>query len=156
MRQCKSIYIARFTLLNKYSHSSVFQENARSRASHDGPPYKTDIPFKSQFTAITATKRVGIFEITHSPFSVTKFPLVMSTTTTPAAAIPAWLVWYLTQLSTNPLRTKAITGGILSGCQEATAQKLSGVSPSRKRIFQMAAYGKCDPMRWNFRLLLKK
>ncbi|KAL1927678.1 hypothetical protein VTP01DRAFT_3499 [Rhizomucor pusillus] len=62
---------------------------------------------------------------------------------TPAAspAIPSWLVWYLTQLATNPLRTKAVTNGVLNGCQEMTAQKLSGMQRDVKRILQMAVYG---------------
>ncbi|ORZ00260.1 hypothetical protein BCR43DRAFT_484913 [Syncephalastrum racemosum] len=57
------------------------------------------------------------------------------------ANIPPWLVWYLTELTTNPLRTKSVTSGCLSGLQELTAQKLSGVKKFDKRIFQMAAYG---------------
>lgn len=61
------------------------------------------------------------------------------------ANIPPWLVWYLTELTTNPLRTKSVTSGCLSGLQELTAQKLSGVKKFDKRIFQMAAYGKQTP-----------
>lgn len=63
---------------------------------------------------------------------------------TPAAspAIPSWLVWYLAQLAAHPLRTKAVTNGVLNGCQELTAQKLSGMKSDFKRIVQMAAYGK--------------
>jgi peroxisomal membrane protein 2 len=52
-----------------------------------------------------------------------------------------FLAWYLTHLSTSPLRTKAITSGVLSGLQELTAQKLSGAKKFDKRIIQMAAYG---------------
>lgn len=54
----------------------------------------------------------------------------------------AFLAWYLTHLVASPLRTKACTSGILSGLQELTAQKLSGVKQFDKRIIQMAAYGK--------------
>ncbi|GAA5805018.1 hypothetical protein EDC94DRAFT_699535 [Helicostylum pulchrum] len=53
----------------------------------------------------------------------------------------AFLAWYLTHLVASPLRTKACTSGILSGLQELTAQKLSGVKQFDKRIIQMAAYG---------------
>ncbi|KAI8376078.1 uncharacterized protein BYT42DRAFT_516820 [Radiomyces spectabilis] len=53
----------------------------------------------------------------------------------------SFLAWYLTQLAAYPLQTKAVTSGILSGCQEAAAQKLSGQKKLDKRIFQMAAYG---------------
>lgn len=54
----------------------------------------------------------------------------------------AFLAWYLTHLAATPLRTKACTSGVLSGFQELTAQKLSGVKQLDKRIIQMAAYGK--------------
>ncbi|CAG8617641.1 13398_t:CDS:2 [Ambispora leptoticha] len=40
------------------------------------------------------------------------------------------LNWYLSELTAHPLRTKAVTSGILSGLQEYIAQELSG---SRKR-----------------------
>lgn len=53
-----------------------------------------------------------------------------------------FLAWYLSNLATSPLRTKACTSGILSGLQELTAQKLSGAKKFDKRIIQMAAYGK--------------
>jgi hypothetical protein len=52
-----------------------------------------------------------------------------------------FLIWYLTHLSTSPLKTKACTNGVLNGLQELTAQKLSGTKMD-KRIIQMAAYGK--------------
>ncbi|CAG8473800.1 8101_t:CDS:2 [Paraglomus occultum] len=42
------------------------------------------------------------------------------------------LVGYLNQLQTHPLRTKAITSGLLSGLQEYVAQELSGTSRQRK------------------------
>uniref|UniRef100_A0A453JSG0 Uncharacterized protein n=1 Tax=Aegilops tauschii subsp. strangulata TaxID=200361 RepID=A0A453JSG0_AEGTS len=34
---------------------------------------------------------------------------------------------YMRQLSKHPLRTKAITSGVLAGCSDAVAQKISGV-----------------------------
>ncbi|KAI9313984.1 hypothetical protein BX666DRAFT_1975438 [Dichotomocladium elegans] len=58
-----------------------------------------------------------------------------------ASAIPSWLVWYLTNLATHPLRTKAITSGILAGAQELAAQKLSGVARVDDRVPKMALYG---------------
>ncbi|KAI7859095.1 hypothetical protein BDC45DRAFT_496859 [Circinella umbellata] len=60
---------------------------------------------------------------------------------TAAPAIPAWLTWYLAQLATSPLRTKACTSGALAGLQELSAQKLSGVKKVDKRVIQMALYG---------------
>ncbi|KAI8604238.1 hypothetical protein EDD21DRAFT_366777 [Dissophora ornata] len=63
----------------------------------------------------------------------------------------ALLVSYLTELATNPLRTKALTSGTLSGLQEFTATKLSGVPASKnpndyvmgipRRVVQMTLYG---------------
>lgn len=53
----------------------------------------------------------------------------------------ALLLWYITQLTTSPLKTKAVTSGVLSGLQELTAQQLSGTKKFDKRILQMAAYG---------------
>ena len=44
----------------------------------------------------------------------------------------ALLLGYLNQLQTHPLRTKAITSGLLSGLQEYVAQELSGTSRQRK------------------------
>ncbi|KAI8983477.1 hypothetical protein BDB01DRAFT_850614 [Pilobolus umbonatus] len=55
----------------------------------------------------------------------------------------AFLVWYLTHLTASPLKTKALTSGLLSGLQELTAQKLSGSKNLDKRVLQMAAYGLC-------------
>jgi peroxisomal membrane protein 2/protein Mpv17 len=34
---------------------------------------------------------------------------------------------YMKQLGAHPLRTKAITSGVLAGCSDAVAQKISGV-----------------------------
>ncbi|KAG0359773.1 hypothetical protein BC939DRAFT_462253 [Gamsiella multidivaricata] len=61
------------------------------------------------------------------------------------------LASYLTELAANPLRTKALTSGTLSGLQEITATKLSGMPKSKnpgdfilginKRVVQMALYG---------------
>ncbi len=48
-------------------------------------------------------------------------------------SFPAFLLaFYLQQLTINPLRTKAITSGVLSGLQELVAQELSGVNSRRK------------------------
>ncbi|KAL0096860.1 integral membrane protein 25D9-6, partial [Phycomyces blakesleeanus] len=60
---------------------------------------------------------------------------------TTSAPTRSFLVWYLTQLAANPLRVKAITSGVLSGAQEASAQKLSGAKKLDARVIQMAAYG---------------
>ncbi|KAF8971958.1 hypothetical protein BGZ46_010227 [Entomortierella lignicola] len=61
------------------------------------------------------------------------------------------LTAYLTELAANPLRTKALTSGTLSGLQEITATKLSGMPKSKdpndfilgvpKRVVQMTLYG---------------
>lgn len=71
-------------------------------------------------------------------------------------SFPSYLLaLYLQQLHTNPLRTKAITSGVLSGLQEFVAQELSGTSRRRKgkakeidqsnlideKILKMALYG---------------
>ncbi|RIB18355.1 hypothetical protein C2G38_2000730 [Gigaspora rosea] len=70
----------------------------------------------------------------------------------------ALLTSYNQQLHTNPLRTKAITAGILNGLQEFLAQELSGTKSKRKgkakeddkltlydiideRVVKMALYG---------------
>src|SRR3954451_15888733 len=67
------------------------------------------------------------------------------------------LALYLRHLTTNPLRTKAITSGLLSGLQEIVAQELSGTSSRRKgkaresdknnlideKVAKMALYGIC-------------
>ncbi|KAG0177529.1 hypothetical protein DFQ28_005839 [Apophysomyces sp. BC1034] len=55
----------------------------------------------------------------------------------------SFLAWYLSQLAANPLRTKAVTSGFLSGAQELSAQKLSGAKHLDKKIIQMAVYGLC-------------
>jgi hypothetical protein len=40
------------------------------------------------------------------------------------------------QLGAHPLRTKAITSGVLAGCSDAVAQKISGVKKLQfRRIF---------------------
>lgn len=65
----------------------------------------------------------------------------MSSTASNSSA-KLFLAWYLSNLATNPLRTKACTSGLLSGLQELTAQKLSGSKKLDKRIVQMACYGK--------------
>ncbi|KAL5542300.1 hypothetical protein UlMin_010010 [Ulmus minor] len=45
---------------------------------------------------------------------------------------------YLQQLQKNPLRTKAITTGVLVGCSDAIAQKISGVKKLQfKRLLLM-------------------
>ncbi|KAF9550896.1 hypothetical protein EC957_011443 [Mortierella hygrophila] len=70
----------------------------------------------------------------------------------PQASVASTLLTaYLTELAANPLRTKAITSGTLSGLQEITATKLSGMPKSKnpddfilginKRVVQMALYG---------------
>ncbi|RGB35023.1 hypothetical protein C1646_640391 [Rhizophagus diaphanus] len=71
-------------------------------------------------------------------------------------SFPSYLLaLYIQQLHTNPLRTKAITSGMLSGLQEFVAQELSGTSRRRKgkakendqinlideKILKMALYG---------------
>ncbi|KAG9287772.1 hypothetical protein G9A89_017367 [Geosiphon pyriformis] len=67
----------------------------------------------------------------------------------------ALLAWYLLQIASNPLRTKAITAGVFSGLQEFLAQKLSGSrnkgkaaekktlfgNPNNDKIFKMTLYG---------------
>ncbi|KAF9584763.1 hypothetical protein BGW38_005268 [Lunasporangiospora selenospora] len=77
----------------------------------------------------------------------------MTGTVAPAQASLAstLLAAYLAQLVANPLRTKALTSGTLSGLQEITATKLSGMPRSKnpndfilginKRVVQMALYG---------------
>ncbi|GBC06948.1 hypothetical protein RclHR1_07160006 [Rhizophagus clarus] len=71
-------------------------------------------------------------------------------------SFPSYLLaLYLQQLNTHPLRTKAITSGMLSGLQEFVAQELSGTNSRRKgkakendknnlideRVLKMALYG---------------
>ncbi|KAH9611570.1 hypothetical protein KSS87_010336 [Heliosperma pusillum] len=53
-------------------------------------------------------------------------------------------VWkkYLLQLQIHPLRTKAITAGVLAGCSDFTAQKISGIKKLQlKRLLLIMAYG---------------
>ncbi|RUS20269.1 hypothetical protein BC937DRAFT_95571 [Endogone sp. FLAS-F59071] len=56
------------------------------------------------------------------------------------------LTLYLSALSTNPLRTKAATSGILAGLQELVAQRLAGQKSKNGeiidlKVIQMTAYG---------------
>ncbi|KAG6498892.1 hypothetical protein ZIOFF_038642 [Zingiber officinale] len=49
---------------------------------------------------------------------------------------------YLRQLQLHPLRTKAITSGILAGCSDAIAQKISGVKKLQlRRLLLLMLYG---------------
>ncbi|KDO54076.1 hypothetical protein CISIN_1g029947mg [Citrus sinensis] len=49
---------------------------------------------------------------------------------------------YLIQLQVHPLRTKAITAGILAGCSDAIAQKISGVKKLQlTRLLLLMFYG---------------
>ncbi|KNA24138.1 hypothetical protein SOVF_018690 [Spinacia oleracea] len=53
-------------------------------------------------------------------------------------------VWkkYLLQLQIHPLRTKAITSGVLAGCSDFAAQKISGVKRLQfRRLFLITIYG---------------
>ncbi|XP_021752438.1 peroxisomal membrane protein PMP22-like isoform X2 [Chenopodium quinoa] len=53
-------------------------------------------------------------------------------------------VWkkYLLQLQIHPLRTKAITSGVLAGCSDFAAQKISGIKKLQyKRLFLIMIYG---------------
>ncbi|CAO3568447.1 unnamed protein product [Mortierella alpina] len=75
----------------------------------------------------------------------------MTVVATQPSAASTLLAAYLAQLAANPLRTKALTSGTLSGLQEITATKLSGMPKSKnpddfilginKRVVQMALYG---------------
>ncbi len=77
----------------------------------------------------------------------------MTAVATQPSAAASLLAAYLAQLAANPLRTKALTSGTLSGLQEITATKLSGMPKSKnpddfilginKRVVQMALYGTC-------------
>jgi peroxisomal membrane protein 2/protein Mpv17 len=46
---------------------------------------------------------------------------------------------YMKQLQTHPLRTKAITSGVLAGCSDAVAQKISGVTKLQLRRLLLIA-----------------
>ncbi|XP_022138396.1 peroxisomal membrane protein PMP22 [Momordica charantia] len=49
---------------------------------------------------------------------------------------------YLLQLQKHPLRTKAITAGVLAGCSDAVAQKISGVKKLQlRRLLLLVLYG---------------
>ncbi|XP_039125511.1 peroxisomal membrane protein PMP22 [Dioscorea cayenensis subsp. rotundata] len=49
---------------------------------------------------------------------------------------------YLLQLQQNPLRTKAITSGVLAGCSDAIAQKISGIKKLQlRRMLLIMLYG---------------
>ncbi|KAK9991744.1 hypothetical protein SO802_026729 [Lithocarpus litseifolius] len=49
---------------------------------------------------------------------------------------------YLLQLQNHPLRTKAITAGVLAGCSDAVAQKIAGVKKLQlKRSLLFMIYG---------------
>ncbi|CAN7057966.1 hypothetical protein IGI04_015354 [Brassica rapa subsp. trilocularis] len=51
---------------------------------------------------------------------------------------------YLIQLQAHPLRTKAITAGVLAGCSDAIAQKIAGVKKIQfRRLFLLMLYGLC-------------
>lgn len=62
----------------------------------------------------------------------------------PQTEMNPYLVAYLRNLQTNPLRTKAITAGTLSALQEALAAYLSGTKSSisvDERVIKMFIYG---------------
>lgn len=49
---------------------------------------------------------------------------------------------YLLLLQSHPLRTKAVTAGVLVGCSDAIAQKISGVKKLQlRRLFLVMLYG---------------
>ncbi|KQJ94720.1 peroxisomal membrane protein PMP22 [Brachypodium distachyon] len=49
---------------------------------------------------------------------------------------------YMKQLRAHPLRTKAITSGVLAGCSDAVAQKISGVKKLQlRRLLLIMLYG---------------
>ncbi|KAJ4834121.1 hypothetical protein Tsubulata_012602 [Turnera subulata] len=49
---------------------------------------------------------------------------------------------YLIQLQAHPLRTKAITAGVLAGCSDAIAQKIAGIKRLQlRRLLLIMLYG---------------
>ncbi|KAF0900833.1 hypothetical protein E2562_035469 [Oryza meyeriana var. granulata] len=48
---------------------------------------------------------------------------------------------YMRQLQAHPLRTKAITSGVLAGCSDAIAQKISGVTNLQRRRLLLIMVG---------------
>ncbi|KAF6156216.1 hypothetical protein GIB67_030219 [Kingdonia uniflora] len=53
----------------------------------------------------------------------------------------AW-TQYFTQLQNHPLRTKAITAGVLAGCSDTIAQKISGIKKLQlRRLLLIMLYG---------------
>ncbi|KAJ4968046.1 hypothetical protein NE237_014747 [Protea cynaroides] len=49
---------------------------------------------------------------------------------------------YLLQLQSNPLKTKAITSGVLAGCSDAIAQKIAGAKTLHlRRLLLIMLYG---------------
>ncbi|XP_010264995.1 PREDICTED: peroxisomal membrane protein PMP22-like [Nelumbo nucifera] len=49
---------------------------------------------------------------------------------------------YLLQLQLHPLRTKALTAGVLAGCSDAIAQKISGIKKTQlRRLLLIMLYG---------------
>jgi peroxisomal membrane protein 2/protein Mpv17 len=48
---------------------------------------------------------------------------------------------YMRQLQAHPLRTKAITSGVLAGCSDAIAQKISGVPNLQRRRLLLIMVG---------------
>ncbi|XP_078429320.1 peroxisomal membrane protein PMP22-like [Wolffia australiana] len=56
--------------------------------------------------------------------------------------VVAILAKYLQQLQRHPLRTKAITAGVLAGCSDAVAQKISGIKKLQmRRLLLIVLYG---------------
>ncbi|XP_010440496.1 PREDICTED: peroxisomal membrane protein PMP22-like isoform X2 [Camelina sativa] len=58
---------------------------------------------------------------------------------------------YLIQLQAHPLRTKAITAGVLAGCSDAIAQKISGVKriQFRRLLLLMVLLEQLTSSPWN-------
>ncbi|KAL5711941.1 hypothetical protein ACHQM5_014162 [Ranunculus cassubicifolius] len=60
-------------------------------------------------------------------------------------------VWksYLQQLQLNPLRTKAITAGVLAGCSDLTSQKIAGnkkIQLRRLLLIMLYGFGYAGPL----------